>query len=76
MIVKWRARKNTIVMQVNGQRDTTILSRCSAEAYLHLVASQWTRVALNPSQVIERSNLSTTIVFLIYAENMKRDINP
>jgi hypothetical protein len=25
----------------------------------------WSRVALNPSQVIQRPNLSTTIVFLI-----------
>jgi hypothetical protein len=24
-------------------------------AYLHVVASQWTRVALNPFQVIQRS---------------------
>ena len=29
------------------------------------MASQWTRVALNLSQVIQRSNLSTTVVFLI-----------
>jgi hypothetical protein len=28
---------------------------------LHLVASQWKRVAFNPSQVIQRSNLSTTV---------------
>jgi hypothetical protein len=29
------------------------------------VVSQWTRVALNPSQVIQRSNLNTTVFFLI-----------
>jgi hypothetical protein len=33
-------------------------------AYLHIVVSQWTRVALNLSQVIQRSNLSDK-VFLI-----------
>jgi hypothetical protein len=35
------------------------------KAFLHVVASQWTRVALNPSQVIQRTNLSVVVVFLI-----------
>jgi hypothetical protein len=30
-------------------------------AYIHVVVSQRTRVALNPSQVIQRSNLSATV---------------
>jgi hypothetical protein len=45
-----------------------ILSRGLAKpemlAYIHIVVSQWTRVAITPSQVIPRSNLSVT-VFLI-----------
>jgi hypothetical protein len=41
------------------------LSRGSAEAYLHVVASQWMRVSLKPSQVIQRLNSRATVVFLI-----------
>jgi hypothetical protein len=31
-------------------------------AYIHVVVSQLTRFALNPSQVIQRSNLSVTVL--------------
>jgi hypothetical protein len=34
--------------------------------YIHVVVSQRTRVALNPSQVIQRSNLSVTIFLITY----------
>jgi hypothetical protein len=54
--------------QSRAHRRHKDLSRGSAKpemlAYLHVVVSQRTRVALNPSQVIQRSNLSAT-VFLI-----------
>jgi hypothetical protein len=54
--------------QSRAHRRHRDLSRGSAKpemlAYLHVVVSQRTRVALDPSQVIQRSNLSTTI-FLI-----------
>jgi hypothetical protein len=42
------------------------LSRGSAKpevlAYIHVVVSQQTMVTLNPSQVIQRSNLSVTVL--------------
>jgi hypothetical protein len=42
------------------------LSRGSAKpkmlAYIHVVVSQRTMVTLNPSQVIQRSNLSVTVL--------------
>jgi hypothetical protein len=34
-------------------------------AYIHVVVSQRTRVALNPSQVIQRSNLSAMVIHYI-----------
>jgi hypothetical protein len=56
--------------QSRAHRRHKDLSRGSAKpemlAYLHVVVSQRTRVALNPSQVIQRSNLSAT-VFLIWS---------
>jgi hypothetical protein len=40
--------------------------RGSVKAYLHVVVTSfWSRVTLNPSQVIQRSNLSFTVIFLI-----------
>jgi hypothetical protein len=39
--------------------------RGSANAYSNCGDLVWSRVALNPSQVIQRSNLSAIVVFLI-----------
>jgi hypothetical protein len=50
--VKRRAQKNKIAMKESRQRDTTIYPVVRPKAYLHVVASQWMRVSLNPSQVI------------------------
>jgi hypothetical protein len=52
-------------MKVSRQQNTTIYNVVRPEAYFHVVTFQWMRVALNPSQMIQRSNLSTTVVFLI-----------
>jgi hypothetical protein len=45
-------------MKVNTQVGPVILSHGLAEpkmlAYIHVVVSLWTRVAFNPSQVIQR----------------------
>jgi hypothetical protein len=46
----------TIITKKNNTRDTVVypVVRPSVTlAYLHVVASQWTRVALNPFQVIQ-----------------------
>jgi hypothetical protein len=32
---------------------------------IHVVASQWTRVALNPFQVIQKIHLNTTVFFFL-----------
>jgi hypothetical protein len=55
-----------------------ILSRGLAKpemlAYIHVVVSLWTRVVFNPSQVIQRLNLSFTI-FLISIESLSQGIS-
>jgi hypothetical protein len=61
-----------------NKRHRWFLSRGSAKpkifAYIHVVMSQQTRAALNPSQVIQRSNFSVTI-FLISKVSFSQGIS-
>jgi hypothetical protein len=52
--------KETYVILSRGPAKPKIL------AYIYVVVSQRTRVTLNPSKVIQRSNLSVTIFLITY----------
>jgi hypothetical protein len=60
-----RELKKTIIVISKWTRDTTIFTVVRPMPTLCCGNLLWSRVVLNPSQVIQRSNLSATVVFLI-----------
>jgi hypothetical protein len=56
-VAREESQQNTITTKISITEMAQWLSRGSAKTnacLLHVVASQWTRVAINPSQAVQR----------------------
>jgi hypothetical protein len=63
--VNIRTQEDNNCNKVNGQETRRFYPEVRSKPTPHCGDLLWSRVALNPFQVIQRSNLSTTVVFLI-----------
>jgi hypothetical protein len=70
-----RELKKTVIAISKWTRDTTIFTKIRPMPTQFCGDLLWSRVALNPSQVIQRSNLSAKVVFLIPISRCEESTN-